>query len=102
MERGVKKCSTRLRTLKTELFLKKFHIGEAFYFTDVYNILNKVNGVMDTTKVSIRVMNGTNYSQIDFDVNSHTSPDGRFIELPEDYIFEIKYPVVDIIANVVT
>lgn len=85
-----------LSTLKTELFNKKFDIGESFYYSDVYNILNRIDGVMDTTKVTLRTINVDNYSQIAFDVESQTSADKRFVEVPEDYILEIKFPNVDI------
>ncbi len=85
-----------LTTLKTELFNKKFDIGESFYYSDVYNILNRIDGVMDTTKVTIRSINGSNYSQVSFDIASQTSADNRYVEVPENYILEIKFPHLDI------
>lgn len=85
-----------LTTLKTELFNKKYDIGEAFYFSDIYNILNRVNGVLDTTSVVVKVVNSSGYSQVPFDIDAATSADNRYIEIPEDYILEIKNTNVDI------
>ena len=85
-----------LTVLKTELFNKKYDIGESFYYSDVFNILNRIDGVMDTTSVTLRSINGLEYSSVSFDVDSRTSEDRRYVEVPEDYILEIKYPYLDI------
>jgi hypothetical protein len=89
-----------LNILKTEVFNKKYEIGEAFYFSDVYTLLNRVEGVLDTTSVVIRVINSGGYSQVPFDIASATSADGRYIEIPEDYILEVKNPNIDIRGSI--
>ena len=71
-----------LDTLKTEVFNKKYEIGESFYFSEVYNILNRIDGVLDTKNVKVRVINSNGYSQVPFDVIQRTSADGRYIEVP--------------------
>ena len=39
--------------IKSE-FSNKMYIGEPFYLTKVYNLINKVPGVVDTTKVNAK------------------------------------------------
>lgn len=90
-----------LEKLKTEVFNKKYEIGESFYFADIYNILNRINGVLDTKKVTVKTINSVGYSQIPFDIEARTSADGRYIEVPEDYILEIKNVEIDIRGSVV-
>lgn len=89
-----------LDTLKTEVFNKKYEIGESFYFSDVYNILNRIEGVLDTKDVKVRVINSVGYSQVPFDVEQRTSADSRYIEVPEDYILEVKNVNIDIRGSV--
>jgi hypothetical protein len=90
-----------LQRLKTEVFNKKYDIGESFYFADIYNILNRVEGVLDTKTVKVKTINSLNYSQIPFDISGRTSADGRYIEVPEDYILEVKNVDIDIRGSVV-
>ena len=85
-----------LRALKTEFFIKKFEIGESLYFSDIYTILNRIDGVLDTVSVKAKVLNSFGYSQIYFDIDKQISADGRYLEVPEDYILEIKNIDVDI------
>ncbi len=42
--------------LRSEL-QNKMYIGEPFYLTNIYNIINKVDGVVDTTKVTPEIKN---------------------------------------------
>jgi len=83
------------RILRRELNKKVFSIGEPFFITDVYTILNRVRGVADTTNVKIVQKDSSQYSQIGFDVDYFTSPDGRYIAIPQNAIFEIKFPEID-------
>ena len=71
-------------------------IGESFYITDVYNVLNEAPGVADVTDVDIYVQNGGVYSNYYLDLEQYMSPDGRFIHFPEDVIYEIKFVEDDI------
>lgn len=89
-----------LTTLKTEIFNKKYEIGESFYFSDIYNVLNRIEGVLDTKSVTIRAINSVGYSQVPFDVTARTSADGRYVEVPEDYILEVKNVNFDIRGSV--
>jgi len=71
-------------------------IGEPFYITDVYNYLNDVVGVVDTTKVKITNKTGGSYSDVSVKIEELMSPDGRYIKAPDNVAFEIKFPSIDI------
>ena len=71
-------------------------IGEAFYLTDVYALLNKVEGVVDVSSVKVFQKTGGSYSDMRFDIAKLTSADGRYIEIPENVIMEVKFPTKDI------
>ena len=75
-------------------------IGEAFYITDVYNILNDVDGVIDAEKVKITIKNGFQYSDTRFNIEKRKSADGRYISAPKNVAFEIKFPDSDIKGTV--
>lgn len=71
-------------------------IGEPLFITDVYSALKKADGVLDITKVNIVPKIGGVYSDIKFNIQNNLSPDGRYVIVPENVIFEIKYPDIDI------
>jgi len=85
----------------TILFQKKFDIGEPFYYSEIYNELNKMPGIIDTTRVKVVQKIGLNYSSnIHFDIEDSISPDGRAILVPDNAVLEIKYPDMDIKGNI--
>lgn len=71
-------------------------IGQPFYMTDVYSVLKEVDGVVDVDRVKVRTKTGNAYSRVSFSVNENLSQDGRYINIPVNAIFEIKYPNSDI------
>tara|TARA_R100000152_G_C6778879_1_gene209958 strand:- start:1559 stop:3403 length:1845 start_codon:yes stop_codon:yes gene_type:complete len=75
-------------------------IGEPFFITDVYKELKKVDGLVDVTDVRITQKLGNSatrsYSDIRIDLDGSTSADGRYIEMPLNVIYEVKYPANDI------
>lgn len=71
-------------------------IGEAFYITDIYKILNDVDGVVDTKNVVVKQKIGARYADLGFNVKENMSADGRYFVIPEDVIVEVKYPLEDI------
>jgi hypothetical protein len=89
-----------IRVLKREMSKKVYSIGEPFYITDIYTILNRVQGVADTTNVKVTKKDGSQYSQVGFSIDYFTSPDGRYVAVPQNAIFEIKFPSVDIKGTV--
>lgn len=73
-----------------EALTEKLNIGEPFYLTDVYKVLNAVNGVIDTKNVSIYQKTGGQYSSSQFSISEHLSKDGRYLAVPENTIIEIR------------
>jgi len=77
------------RRLVTDLN-NKMYIGEPFYLTNIFNIINKVDGVVDTTKVTPVLKTGTGYSSAPVSIEEMKSTDGTYIRAPKNVIFEIK------------
>lgn len=75
-------------------------IGEPFFITDIYKELRNVRGVVDVTDVRISIKSSSDsgriYSSISIDIDKLMSPDGRYIEIPKNVIYEVKYPMFDI------
>jgi len=78
----------------------KMEIGESISIANIYNTLNKINGVIDTTKVTITQKFGGVYSSNVIDLNSLTTFDGKYINCPKNVIYEVKYPSLDIKGTV--
>tara|TARA_R110002020_G_scaffold11079_1_gene42115 strand:- start:958 stop:2763 length:1806 start_codon:yes stop_codon:yes gene_type:complete len=76
-------------------------IGESFFITDVYNVINSVDGVVDADTVEVFVQRGGIYSSFSLDLDNYISPDGRFIKVPDDVIWEIKFAGNDIKGTIV-
>ena len=78
----------------------KKEVGEFFYITDVYAALREVEGILDVVDVRISSKIGGGYSTYGFDFESRTSADGRSIAVPENVIFELRYPNRDVKGTV--
>lgn len=85
-------CITKIQ----EKFAVLPDIGEAFYITDIYKVINDVDGVVDTKRVTVKQKTGARYSDLGFNIRDNMSPDGRYFIIPEDVIVEIKFPLEDI------
>ena len=81
--------------LKSE-FTNKMYIGEPFYLTRMYNLINKVPGVIDTTKLNAKIKTGSSYSPTMVSIDDMKSNDGTYLKAPKNVIFEIKFPNTDI------
>ncbi len=77
------------KRLRSELS-NKMYIGEPFYLTNIYNIINKVDGVVDTIKVTPALKDGTGYSSAPVTIEEMKSVDGTYLKAPRNVIFEIK------------
>ena len=88
------------RRLASEMS-NKMYIGEPFYLTSIYNIVNKVDGVIDTTKVTPVLKTGTGYSSAPVSIEEMKSVDGTYIQAPRNVIFEIKFFNTDIRGSAV-
>ena len=75
--------------LRTEM-ADKMYIGEPFYITNVLNVINKVDGVVDTLKVTPKLMDGSNYNTAPVSIDEMKSVDGTYLKAPRNVIFEIK------------
>jgi len=83
------------RKIRTEM-ANKMYIGEPFYLTNVLNIINKVDGVVDTTKVMPKLMNGSGYNDAPVSIDEIKSKDGTYLKAPRNVVFEIKNFATDI------
>jgi len=75
---------------------KSYNIGEPIQITEMYKTLNLVEGVVDTVHVNVANKSGGLHSEILFPTDFYLSPDGRTLFIPEDHIFELKFPRDDI------
>lgn len=87
---------TCINVLRDTYTREKYFIGEAINVADIYNTLSNVDGVLNVSNVKIVNKIGSNYSNVQFDINENTSPDGSSIIIPNNGIAELKYPSVDI------
>ena len=78
-----------LKAVKASL-TEKLNIGEPFYLTDIYKILNVVNGVIDTKNITIFQKIGAGYSSSQFSITNNLSKDGRYLSVPDNVILEFK------------
>ena len=85
----------------TNFFFNKYDIGEPFMYSDVYGVLKDIPFVLDVKNIEVGIQTGPAYSTSFFDIQKNTSADGRMIVIPEDHIFEIKFPSSDIRGSIV-
>lgn len=96
-EEVLSKCLTQLRIEYSKIPM----IGESFVITDIYRILRNVIGVLDVVSVNVDNKTSSAYSRISLDMDRQKSADGRYIIIPDNAIYEIKYPNQDIIGAVI-
>ncbi len=85
-----------LVVLLKDFLNNKMFIGEPLYISKIYSILNNVDGVIDTKKVSFNIKNGTKYSSARVNIQDLYSEDGSYLKTPKNVVLEIKYPDDDI------
>ena len=81
-------------------FLRHYDIAEPFSYTEIYSMLNSIEGVADTSEVTVGNLNGGAYSSVGLNIIKSTTPDGRFVACPLNCIFEVKFPTIDIKGRV--
>jgi hypothetical protein len=79
-----------------DLTEKNQEIGEPFYITDIFKSLKTIDGIIDVTDIKLEIKSGTPYSENSMIISDRISSDGRVFSIPKDFIWEIKYPLVDI------
>jgi hypothetical protein len=80
----------------TSFYNRKLDVGEPFSITEVYSRLNKLDGIVDVSRVKIVQKTSLNYSDQAFNIDNSYSDDGRYLIAPDNVIFEIKFPSNDI------
>lgn len=76
-------------------------MGEPFMISDVYRILRDTDGVLDVVNVVIENKVGGSYSNTNLDIERQKSPDNRYIDIPQNAVWEIKFLNEDIRGTVV-
>ena len=66
------------------------YIGESFSLSNIFNIINKTPGVIDTTKVTPKLTTGLGYSSSPISISQIKSNDGMRLICPRNAIFEIR------------
>ena len=88
------------KNVLTNMFQSPPDIGEPLFLTDIYKELRKVEAIVDVVDVKISHLAAgsaeRDYSNISFDIDRAMSADGRYIEMPKNVIWEVKYPSIDI------
>ena len=87
--------------LQNRFIANKFNIGEPIYISEIYQLLNQVPGVVDTTDVEIINLTGGVYSNYVYDIGANLSSDGRYLLMSESAAAEVLVPGTDI-SGVVT
>ena len=79
-----------------EMFEEKLDIGQSIQITKIYNILNNLEEIVDVTNVKIEYQSGDKYSDETLNIEDYISADGRILYAPENVVYELKYPNLDI------
>ena len=81
-------------------FTQPLFIGEPFFITDIYNELNKLDSVADVVSVKMVRKTGVNYSNATVNIDDLISSDGRYVNVPKNVCFQIRFPKNDIKGSV--
>jgi hypothetical protein len=79
-----------------EIFQEQLDIGQPIYITKIYDKLNNLEEIVDMISVKITNESGGLYSDDTLNIKHYTSADGRILYAPENAIYELKYPNLDI------
>jgi hypothetical protein len=83
-----------------EYFSEVMYIGEPLYITRIYEILNRIEGVIDVKNVKINNVLGGVYSNASLNMKSILSKDGTYYKVPKNVILELRFPSLDIKGTV--
>ena len=70
---------------------RKYNFGESISTSEVTKLINDLEQVDDVLKMTFYSITGGIYSDIEYDFIKNTTSDGRFIKIPKNYAFEIKF-----------
>lgn len=88
------------RNLMRYFIASPFEIGEPLLITEISKVLKDTRGVVDVLNIKLNNKTGGRYSNVYIDLHKNKSSDGRIVLIPEDHIFEVKDPRVDIKGSV--
>jgi len=88
------------QALREFLNSNQYEIGESILITDFYKVLQKVDGVVDVEDLEIVSRTGAQYTDSSYDFASNLTADGRRIQIPNNAVFELKFPNVDVKGSV--
>ena len=88
----LEKCTQSL----ANFYAEPRYFGEPLYITDVYDILNKLDEVIDTYNVEFYAREGGVYSDTTYPFVPNMSADGRYLNVPENVCMELRFPRSDI------
>lgn len=80
----------------SNLYNIKPNIGEPIFISDIIKALKNTTGVLDVVSVNVVSKVGGNYSSLSYNLEDNLSEDGRYINIPENVIWELKFPNIDI------
>jgi hypothetical protein len=84
-----------INTIK-DIFAENLDIGQPIYISKIYDVLNNLDEIVDVVDVEIVSKTGARYSDYSLNLREHLSADGRIQYAPNDVIYELKYPNLDI------
>jgi len=86
------------RAIKEAIADVPYEIGEPVYISDLFKVLNFVDGVTDTVEVRLLSRIGGDYSDLDLILDDMIDADGRVMTPPDNVIMEMKFPFRDIVG----
>ena len=75
-------------------------IGESLRYSELFRALKNIDGILDVVEVRFTKQSGELYANSPFDITQNTSADGRILIAPENAVFEVRYPSVDIVGTI--
>lgn len=84
------RVQSRINGKIRELTQTKPEIGEAIRVADMISAINEINGVSDVVRFKFRRKFGSGYSTTAYNLDKNTSPDGRYIFIPKNAVWELK------------
>ena len=78
------------KKIYSEINLSAPQIGEEFSLGTIERIISSMTNVNRVNSITISNKFGGDYSEIRYDIRENMSPDGGYLYLPEDFIWEIK------------
>ena len=66
-------------------------IGEHFYLSEIFALLQNHRDVLTVNNIKVKCLSGTGYSDVFYNTKDNISPGKKYVYIPADFIWEIKY-----------